>query len=200
MHDYKSATTLKISGFISEKDGFVSYKVVTNSPPVNGSCVFTPNNGTARKTKFAFNCTNWRDDEPDSVLSYKAFYSFGVNEEKQSFLLYHGPKSAVEELTLPAAPDEYGNIFNLSINVEDPFKAYASVDFSVTVCLKQLFSVFISCYSFNKIMFIVMNADLLNDVECIVFKPFSNKVGKIQSMVSRPAAFERYFQLFLDHS
>ncbi len=74
------------------------------------------------ETNFTFSCRDWKDDgdDPDALLFYKVFYS---GDDQQKYLLYHGPKSTVFDLKLPAAKYNY---FNLSINVEDAFKAYSS--------------------------------------------------------------------------
>jgi hypothetical protein len=121
---------------VLDKSGFVSYKVETNSPPVNGTCDFTPRNGSAINTKFTFTCQNWKDDsdDPKAILFYKVLY-FSV-EEQQDFLLYHGPEKSVKGLTLPAGPEKYNHTFNLTINVEDAFKSFSSRHFTVKVSVQ----------------------------------------------------------------
>lgn len=118
---------------ILEKSGFVSYKVETNSPPQPGKCDFMPKSGMSMETKFMFRCYDWKDDatDPDALLFYKVFYSLGDN--KQNYLLYHGPKSNVSDLLLPAGPEKFNHSFNLSVNVEDAFGAYTSEFFTIKV-------------------------------------------------------------------
>ena len=101
------------------------------------------------ETDFKFSCHNWTDDAVDELLLYKVFYYSG--NSKETFLLYHGPKSTVENLKLPGAPPEYKNLFNLSIQVEDAFKAYSSTLFPITVCNYLDIYIFLYDYVSTKI-------------------------------------------------
>lgn len=123
--------TVSILNDILEKTGFVSYKVETNAAPVNGVCDFMPKNGSSSIER-NFTCSNWTDDVPGAILSYKVLYS--SCDMKQPSLLYYGPQSQLSGLRLPPAPDQCNHTFKLFINVEDAFKAYASNVFNITVC------------------------------------------------------------------
>ncbi|XP_071117914.1 uncharacterized protein [Haliotis cracherodii] len=111
------------------EEGSTVYTVITNSPPVPGSCSISPLSGQAIITQFTATCTNFVDE--DSPLLYRMYLQ---NEAGQNdMLLYYGQESSTSHLTLPAGLESRNYTRNVSILVFDSYDTSTSVTVSVQV-------------------------------------------------------------------
>ncbi|XP_046574496.1 polycystic kidney disease protein 1-like 2 [Haliotis rubra] len=120
--------TVTVTNSHSE-EGSTVYTVVTNSPPVPGSCTISPQSGQALVTHFTATCSNFLDQ--DTPLLYRMYLQNQAGENDK--LLYYGQASSTSQITFSAGPESSNYTHNISILVFDSYSTSTSVTVSVQV-------------------------------------------------------------------
>lgn len=70
---------------------FAEYQLITNSPPTNGRCFFTPTEGEELATSFFVTCNEWIEE--DTPLTYEILVKNNNNETSSEYtLMWYGPE------------------------------------------------------------------------------------------------------------
>ncbi|XP_067667538.1 polycystin-1-like [Haliotis asinina] len=120
--------TVTVTNSQSE-EGSTVYTVITNSPPVPGSCTIFPQSGQALVTHFTVTCSNFHDK--DTPLLYKMYLQNLAGENDK--LLYYGQTSSTSHMTFSAGPESSNYTHTISILVFDSYNTSTFVTVSVQV-------------------------------------------------------------------
>ncbi|CAF1347188.1 unnamed protein product [Adineta ricciae] len=103
--------------------------VVLNQPPVNGSCLIDPVNGTT-STLFNVNCMNWVDN--DGIKDYSLYVSTS-NQSKEVLVAYSFISTFAVRFT---SGDEPSNELHVIVHVRDQFDCFTEFHLSSTIVVQ----------------------------------------------------------------
>ena len=109
------------------------YHFSVSSLPSGGKCVINPSNGTSIKTIFYISCAKWTSRL--GSLYYRILFKTAFSDGVISYqLLSYGPKESFE-LILPHGHKEDNYFVNITVEVEDIYQTFTTVELQTQVFL-----------------------------------------------------------------
>ena len=156
-----SATPIK---FYLDKIPYGEITITVNSPPVSGTLVGAPANGTALTTNFLFAAPGWVADSAALPLSYRFSYRLSETTPYLQLAAFSG-KSFVAS-TLPAGL--LGQNFNIQVRVDLQDSFFASADDSTVVRVVIDDTIDVATAALNVLQNSLAAAFASNDVEKVL--------------------------------